>query len=200
MNIISPQEPYYVGPQVGNVHQHPLQPASFDGMQETYPHPIERFYNDTAAPWSSQRGYGVRSTPTPYFVTARPGSHAPRPVANFSIYRSGPLSVGSNDTGPRASDSGYATQTAATETIASADPISYGQECHSLISQIEDVQLEPETHGACQPDVCEERNQQQYNKPSQRKKVPQPCPQCSAILNCRSEFKYVILFACFARY
>jgi len=193
MRRLPSQENCFPGSDFDTVHHYASQPSSFSGMQETYQHPVQGFLNDTTGPWTSQQHLGVSGPPR--FMITHSEPHHVRPNANFSAYRNHPLSVGSNDTGLVASDSGYATQT-----VVSVDPTTYGQECASLSSQVEGVQLRNDACGLSRPLQYGELGQQRCNRSSQRRRQEQECPQCSVKLSCPSDLRYVSLLTYLAQY
>ncbi len=103
--------------------------------------PLLRFYNDPG-PWSSQRVVGDMGPPsTP---PRCPGTYHQVNLPAAIQYRDSPRSdLDSNTTGRNPHDSGYESKSFATKSVRSMEHVDRSQECQSLASDVNEMQIYP---------------------------------------------------------
>lgn len=139
-----------------------------------YANPIANFYHDANGPWNS-----IRATSQARSLTPNAALSVPVPNLDYNSYRHAPASD--------VSDSGYASQAAASLPVVNLEPTDYNRECGDLPLQVNSFSFTAASSGSPAYDV------QSFGAQSQDGHVQNPllCTRCGETAKCPSDFKCV---------
>ncbi|KAH7060611.1 hypothetical protein B0J12DRAFT_695972 [Macrophomina phaseolina] len=147
-----------------------------------YSNPIASFYNDADGPWNSLRAASQAQT-------SAPTATVPVSVPNldYNSYRDALAS--------EISDSGYASQAAASQSLVNTEPADYNRECSDLSVQVNSFSFTAASSSSPPYDIrsLNTRNADEADATSVRRLKPGQksllCPDCGETAKCPSDFK-----------
>lgn len=160
----------------------PGQASASSSFQIPGPLPIKKFLNDSNSPWTGLQ--------TPRNSQDYPG-FAIDPNLNFATYRQQPQSeIESNTTAQCPSDSGYASQPVASQSVKSGEYSSNSPD-YSFYPDFETFDLSPMPKASVSPQQAEEGGTMKLTHRSRG--GTKKCEKCSKIMQCPSDYRCVPL-------
>jgi hypothetical protein len=149
-------------------------------------HSLNHFLNDSNQPWAFISQPPLASVPKASahsHPTGRPDSRA---------YRSPRSEVESIATGQAASDSGYHSRTAATQSVRSTGTAGYRSDFPAeVIQQFDTLQPFPVMPGSSPSAKSEKVEDRNSRSPSRSRGGKRTCERCEKVLKCPSDYKFV---------